>query len=74
MIISKEHLTEAGLRKIVAIKASMNNGLSLALTSAFADVTPVNRPLVLDKKIKDPAPHTKCGVTDHRPVRGADPN
>lgn len=58
MIISKEHLTETGLRKIVARKASMNNGLSLALTSAFADVTPVNRPLVLagsaDKKIKDP--------------------
>lgn len=54
MIISKEHLTEAGLRKIVARKASMNNGLSLALTSTFADVTPVNRPLVLNKKIKDP--------------------
>ncbi len=54
IIINKEHLTETGLRKIVARKASMNNGLSLALTSAFADVTPVNRPLVLDKKIKDP--------------------
>ena len=54
MVISKEHLTETGLRKIVARKASMNNGLSLALTSAFTDVTPVNRPLILDKKIKDP--------------------
>lgn len=53
IVISKEHLTETGLRKIVARKASMNNGLSLALTSAFPDVTPVNRPLVLDKKIKD---------------------
>lgn len=54
IIISKEHLTETGLRKIVARKASMNNGLSLVLTSVFADVTPENRPLVLDKKIKDP--------------------
>lgn len=44
IIISKEHLTETGLRKIVARKASMNNGISLVLTSAFADVTPVNRP------------------------------
>jgi hypothetical protein len=54
IIINKEHLTETGLRKIVARKASMNNGLSLTLTSVFVDVTPVNRPLVLDKKIKDP--------------------
>jgi hypothetical protein len=54
IVISKEHLTETGLRQIVARKASMNNGLSLVLTSVFADVTPVNRPLVLDKKIKDP--------------------
>lgn len=54
IIISKEHLTETGLRKIVARKASMNNGLSLTLTSAFAEITPVNRPLNLDKKIKDP--------------------
>ena len=54
IIISKEHLSETGLRKIVARKASMNNGLSLALTSAFADVTPVNRPLIVDKTIKDP--------------------
>ena len=54
IIISKEHLTETGLRKIVARKASMNNGLSLALISAFADVTPVNRPLIVDQTIKDP--------------------
>ena len=50
IVISKEHLTETGLRKIVARKASMNNGILLALTSAFTDVTPVNRPLILDKK------------------------
>ena len=31
----KEHLTEAGLAKIVAIKASMNRGLSAELKAAF---------------------------------------
>ena len=42
----KEHLTEDGLRKIVAIKASMNYGLSEKLSVAFPDVVPVKRPLV----------------------------
>lgn len=42
----KEHLTEDGLRKIVAIKASMNYGLSDKLLVAFPDVVPVKRPLV----------------------------
>ena len=45
--------------KIVAIKASMNRGLSRELKSAFhsppPDVIPVIRPLVLNKKqIQDP--------------------
>ena len=42
--------------KIVAIKASMNRGLSREVKSAFPDVIPVTRPLVLNKKpkIKDP--------------------
>jgi hypothetical protein len=51
----------------------MNLGSSNELKEAFPDILPVSRPLVVDQKIKDPAPHTKCGVTDHRPVRGADP-
>ena len=50
----KEHLTEDGLRKIVAIKAAMNNGLSDVLKKAFPDVVPVVRPLVLDQKNLDP--------------------
>ena len=46
----KEHLAENGLRKIVAIKAAMNRGLSDVLKKAFPDVVPVVRPLVLNQK------------------------
>jgi hypothetical protein len=40
----KEHLTIEGVRKIVAIKSSMNNGLNDKLKEAFSDTTPVERP------------------------------
>ena len=50
----KEHLTQEGLIKIVAIKASMNRGLSEELKLAFPDVVPVVRPLVENPKIIDP--------------------
>jgi hypothetical protein len=46
MINQKEHLTEEGLRKIVAIKAAINLGLSVKLQKAFPDVVPVQRFLV----------------------------
>lgn len=46
LIINKEHLTFSGLHKIVAIKASINLGLSKSLQAAFPDVIPVPRPLV----------------------------
>lgn len=54
LIQNKEHLTMEGLSKIVAIKASMNLGLPKELKAAFPDVTPVQRPNVLDCRIKDP--------------------
>ena len=50
----KEHLTQEGFIKIVAIKASMNRGLSEELKLAFPDVVPVVRPLVENPKIIDP--------------------
>ena len=57
-----EHLTIEGLHKIVAIKASMNLGLSDKLKVAFPDVVPVERPLVeLPQKID---PHWLAGFTD----------
>ena len=53
IIKNKEHLTKEGLRKIVAIRASMNRGLSEKLKSAFPGVVPVVRPLVENQKIED---------------------
>ncbi len=40
MIKNKDHLTEEGLRQIVALKASLNKGLSDELKSAFPNITP----------------------------------
>jgi hypothetical protein len=46
LIYRKEHLTKEGLNKILAIKASLNKGLSSELKKAFPDITPVPRPTV----------------------------
>ena len=56
IIEKKEHLTMEGLCKIIAIRASMNRGLSpkLAQKVDFTDIVSVKRPLVLDEKIVDP--------------------
>lgn len=50
----KEHLTMDGLRRIVAIKAAMNKGLSGVLKLAFPGVIPVKRPKVQLPKSLDP--------------------
>jgi hypothetical protein len=50
----KEHLTTEGINKIVAIKSSINKGLSEELKVAFPDVVYIQRPLVVDQEIKDP--------------------
>jgi hypothetical protein len=54
IISRKEHLTIEGLHKIVAIKASMNKGLSNVLKEAFPNIISMPRPLVVDQSIKDP--------------------
>ena len=46
LILNKEHLTISGLHKIVAIKASMNLGLSKSLQAAFQNIIPISRPVV----------------------------
>ena len=51
---SQEHLTPDGLRKIVALKASMNLGLSEKLKMAFPDVVPAERPIVELPQTIDP--------------------
>lgn len=54
IIRRKEHLNQDGLNKIVAIKGSINNGLSPELKAAFPDVKSVKIPLVKNNEIKDP--------------------
>ena len=54
LIERREHLTREGLHKIVAIRASMNLGLSDVHRSAFPSVVPAVRPLVKLEKISDP--------------------
>ena len=49
IVKNKEHLTMEGLHNIVAIKASMNTGLSNELKAAFPNVVPVKRPRVKDQ-------------------------
>jgi hypothetical protein len=50
--MNKEHLTQEGLQKLVAIKASMNKeNLSDKLKSAFPNLTPATRQLVTKKNI-----------------------
>ena len=54
LMLNKEHLTIDGLHKILAIKASMNRGLSAELKSAFPDAVAVVRPLVKNQIIENP--------------------
>ena len=53
-INEKEHLSTEGLYKIVALKASMNRGLSDELKAAFPNTFPVVRPLVQILPIPNP--------------------
>lgn len=53
LIKEGEHLKPQGLAKIVSIKASMNKGLSDKLGAYFSSITVVDRPEILDQKIKD---------------------
>lgn len=50
----KEHLTVQGLKKIIAIRASLNLGLSEELKMAFPCIVAVNRPLIQNSLIPDP--------------------
>jgi hypothetical protein len=54
IIDRKEHLTEEGLRKIVAIKAAINLGLSDKLKEAFPYIVPVKRSLVTEGTLVSP--------------------
>lgn len=53
MLSRKEHLTVEGLHKIVAIRATLNWGLSPELKTSFPNITPIQKPLVEIGVIKD---------------------
>lgn len=54
LVSNKKHLTTKGLSEIVAIKASINTGLSDKLKKEFTSIVPALRPLIGDQKIYDP--------------------
>ena len=54
LVQNKVHLTSEGLEKIIAIKASMNNGLSEELKANFPNIVPVERPVVENTIERDP--------------------
>jgi len=54
LVLNKEHLRLEGLQKIVAIKGSMNKGLSDQLQAAFKkNIIHIPRPLVENKVISN---------------------
>jgi hypothetical protein len=54
MLNDKSHLTIEGLEKFIALRASVNLGLSPDLKASFPNIIPVPRPLVVNQEIKDP--------------------
>lgn len=44
LIKNKEHLTDKGLHLIVAIRGSINRGLTDQLKASFSSITPVKKP------------------------------
>jgi hypothetical protein len=60
-MINKEHLTQEGLLKIVAIKGSLNLGLAPELQSAFPTITNADKPLVKGSAHKLPDPNYLAG-------------
>jgi len=54
ILCNKEHLTIEGVHKLVAIKASINLGLSSELKEAFSYISNFPRPNINDQAIKRP--------------------
>jgi hypothetical protein len=54
IMLRKGHLTREGLEKIVAIKASLNLGLSDQLTIAFPNIVAIKRLLIENQIIPHP--------------------
>jgi LAGLIDADG endonuclease len=62
LVKEKEHLTVEGLRKILSLKGSLNNGLSTKLKVAFPNIEIVERPYIDAPQGFDP--NWLAGFTD----------
>jgi hypothetical protein len=54
LIKQKQHLTQNGFEKILALKYNINKGLNDNLMAAFPNIIPVNRPKYIFTGIPDP--------------------
>ena len=54
MLEGKEHLTTQGMAKVVALKASLNRGLSDELKVAFPNIIPASRLTIKSYCVSDP--------------------
>lgn len=54
IISRKEHFTVEGFKKLVAIRASINLGISEDLKASLPNVDPAKRPLIKDQEILSP--------------------
>jgi hypothetical protein len=64
LILNKEHLTTEGLRKIISIRASMNNGLTPRLKTAFPNLDYVERPNPYEDEEIEFDPNWLIGFTE----------
>jgi hypothetical protein len=54
LIKQKQHLTQDGLEKILALKYNLNKGLPNELKEAFPNIIPIDRPNYTFKGITNP--------------------
>jgi len=52
IIYNKEHLTQNGLNKVIALKACLKRGLPSDISLAFSDVILIDRPRVNNMDVK----------------------
>jgi LAGLIDADG endonuclease len=55
LIINKEHMTPGGIEKLIALKASVNKGLTKQLKEAYPNIVPVIKEKIVNSRIPDPA-------------------
>ena len=59
---NKQHLTSEEFYNILAIRASINKGLSPALKLVFPNIIPVSRPIIKNQEIAHPSMDSRIHV------------